>query len=223
EKRALRMLSYARIIAMMIKQVPFVRGIFITGSLSKVAAGKGSDIDFMIVTSSKRLWIVRSMLTLFRKIFLFGNKKYLCTNYYVTENGFSLDRRNLYTAIEVVTTKVLWNPDALMEFRRVNSWTKKLLPNMSESIETQLVISSARSPLQGTVEFLLNMLPMEFFDRRLMEFHRSHWNTAFRYVPNHQRETMFIVSPDVSACWPGDRQKLILSLYQEKLSALGLQ
>lgn len=223
EQQARRMLIRARIIASLMKRVPFIRGVFLTGSLSKEVADQDSDIDFMIVTVPERLWLVRTMLTLFRKLFLFGNSKYLCTNFYITENGYALQRRNLYTAIEVVTTKVLWNAEALTRFRTGNGWTKEFLPNSPDSTDTAWLLSHRRSFLQRLSETCLSVLPLRAIERRLMDMHRRHWNTAFRHVAEPQRELLFIASPEVSACWPDDRQAPVLTRYHRKLEQLGLR
>ncbi len=223
EVRAQRMLSYARRVAAFIKQFPFIRGIFITGSLSKNVADHSSDIDFMIVTAPERLWIVRMMLTMFRKIFLLGSRKFFCTNYYVTEHGLTLDRRNTYTALEVVTTKVLWNKEAFLEYQRHNAWTKQFLPNISIPVDERLLISSSRSFLQRVMESVLNLFPMRSLDEKMMEYHRSHWHNAFGHVGEERLSSMFIITKDMSASWPEDRQVPVLTRYREKIEELGLR
>jgi hypothetical protein len=50
ERRVSKMLKQARWISFFLKQVPFVRAVFITGSLSKHIAPDKSDIDFIIFT-----------------------------------------------------------------------------------------------------------------------------------------------------------------------------
>lgn len=222
ERSARRMLLYARMISHGLKRIPFTRAVFITGSLSKSVAEGDSDIDFMIVTAPHRLWIVRSMLTFFRKVFLLGSRKYFCTNYYVTENGFPLDRRNLYAAIEVVTTKPIWNADAFVKYQECNSWTKEFLPNMSVHTDTELMITPDRSWIQMITEFVMNLLPLTYVNHRLMEYHRTYWNNAYRHIDKDRRESMFIIHHDASACWPDDQQLPVLSRYQKKLSTLGL-
>lgn len=223
EARAKRMLSSARFVSRFIKQFPFIRGIFITGSLSKNVAELSSDIDFMIVTAPGRLWIVRMMLTMFRKIFLFGSRKYFCTNYYVTENAFALDRRNLYTAVEVVTTKVLWNKVAFSQYQTSNAWTKQFLPNISIPVDEQLLITESHSFFQRSLECIFHFLPLSSIDKRLMEYHSAHWRKVYGHVGEERMNSMFIISQDVSASWPEDRQVPVLSRFREKISQLGLR
>ena len=53
--------NYIRLMA----SFPFVRGIFISGSLSKRNAGPDADVDYFIITAENRLWICRTLLVLF--------------------------------------------------------------------------------------------------------------------------------------------------------------
>ncbi|MBI2430256.1 MAG: hypothetical protein HYV29_15945 [Ignavibacteriales bacterium] len=222
ERYARRMLTIARLFSSFIKRFPFVRAIFLTGSLSKNVVDRSGDIDFMIVTAPNRVWICRTLLTAFRKIFLFGSKKYFCTNYYVTANGFSHQRRNLYAAIEVVTTKAVWNESAFDEFQSSNVWTKEFLPNSCIEPDKRLLISPSRSFFQRVCEFVLDLFPLDALDARLMEMHRAHWRNQFSSVDADQFNSMFIISPDVSAGWPEDRQGPVLEQFRRKVSSLGI-
>lgn len=223
ERRAKRKLLLARIISAFIKRFPFVRAVFLTGSLSKNVSPLSSDIDFMIVTAPGRLWICRTMLTAFRRIFLFGSRKFFCTNYYVTENGFAHSERNIYTALEVVTTKPIWNETAFMEFQTSNNWTKEFLPNCRLESEKALLIASSRSLFQHAVEVLLSLFPLHRLDRILMETYRRHWQKVFSHVSSERFNSMFIISPDVSACWWNEHQKPVLEQFHQTLLSLGIE
>src|SRR5947207_638283 len=69
EHLAAKRLRIARFMTLIIKRFPFVRGVFLSGDLSKGVAHADSDIDYVIVTAPHRLWICRSMLVLFKKTF----------------------------------------------------------------------------------------------------------------------------------------------------------
>src|SRR6266852_2069444 len=98
ERLAQKRLRIARIMTLIIKRFPFVRGVFLSGDLSKGVAHAESDIDYVIVTAQQRLWICRSLLVLFKKTFLLNSKRYFCLNYYVAENNLILEDQNYFTA-----------------------------------------------------------------------------------------------------------------------------
>ena len=76
-------LPKARRMARFIGQFPFVRGVFVSGSLSKHCMRPESDVDFFIITEPGRLWLARTLLVVFKKIFLLNSHKYFCVNYFV--------------------------------------------------------------------------------------------------------------------------------------------
>ena len=70
--RAREMLRTAEKIAGFLSGFPFVRGIAVSGSLSKNFADENSDIDFFIIMAPNRLWLGRTILHCFKKLtFLF--------------------------------------------------------------------------------------------------------------------------------------------------------
>ncbi|MEW5798352.1 MAG: hypothetical protein AB1728_05045 [Bacteroidota bacterium] len=222
ERRAEGMLRTARFVSSLIKRFPFVRAIFLTGSLSKNVVDRSGDIDFMIVTVPHRVWICRTILTAFRKIFLLGSKKYFCTNYYVTEQGYRQQNRNIYSAIEVVTTKAIWNESSFDVFQSHNKWIKEFLPNAHAESDRKLLIDEDRSILQKLFESILNLLPLDALDAQLMEIHRRHWRKQFSHADTDQFNAMFIISLDVSAGWPEDKAKPLLLQFNQHLSSLGI-
>jgi predicted nucleotidyltransferase len=99
------MWKLAGIVTHVIKRFPFVRGVFVTGSLSKNSSDSSSDLDFMVITRKGRLWIARTLLMLFKKIFLLNSYKYFCINFLLSEDNLEIEDKNVFTATEVMTVK----------------------------------------------------------------------------------------------------------------------
>ncbi|MBI4417474.1 MAG: hypothetical protein HY563_01775, partial [Ignavibacteriales bacterium] len=57
ERRADRFLAVAHVMGFLLRQFPFVRGVFISGELSKGVMSTRGDIDYVIVTAPRRVWI----------------------------------------------------------------------------------------------------------------------------------------------------------------------
>lgn len=51
------MLAASAVVGKLIRYCPFVRGAFLSGSLSKGVDNGDADIDLFIVSAEKRLWI----------------------------------------------------------------------------------------------------------------------------------------------------------------------
>ncbi len=102
--RAEQLLPKAMKIGRFLSVFPYVRGIGISGSLSKMYAHEKADFDFFIITKANRLWIARTFMHLFKKLtFLTGKQHYYCMNYYLDEKALKLRDQNIYTAVEAIT------------------------------------------------------------------------------------------------------------------------
>ena len=128
-RRADAILPIAGKNARLLFQFPFVRGVFISGSLSKRCAGKNDDIDYFIVTSSNRLWIARTLMHMFKKLtYLRGRQHRYCMNYYVDEEALEIREKNIFTATELITLIAASGNGGVIGFFKANEWTSRFYP-----------------------------------------------------------------------------------------------
>ena len=66
--------------AKLIMSFPFIVSVSISGALSKNYYDEDGDIDFFIITKPKYLWLARTFLIIYKKIFLLNSKKYFCVS-----------------------------------------------------------------------------------------------------------------------------------------------
>ena len=223
ERRASTMLQRARWVSLFLKQIPFVRAVFITGSLSKNVASLSSNVDFMIVTAPNRLWIPKMILTAMRRIFLFNTIKYFCFNLFVTENGLLFSEKNIFNAVEIATTRVLWNETAYQQFQSVNSWTQVYLPNWGKGNSPTRSLANTSSLLQRGAEFLLNLFPLNSIDTFLMNTARSYWKKRNAHLDENKFNSLFQCAPHISSVWYDDHKTRILNTYQRRLAQFGVE
>jgi hypothetical protein len=114
-------------------QFPFVRGICISGSLSKRCADDQADIDYFIITQANRLWIARTLMHLYKKLaYLRGHQHRYCMNYYVDEEALEIEEKNIFTATELLTLMPMCGNGVLDQFFEANTWTTGYLPHYRE-------------------------------------------------------------------------------------------
>ena len=130
-KRNARMLRAAKVMGRFIQSFPFVRGVYLSGSLSKHGVTtKEDDLDFFIITKSGRVWATKLLLIAFKKVFLFNNEKYFCINLLMAEDQLELKKHNLYIATEAASLIPLTNPSLLREFWEKNPFVLNRFPNL---------------------------------------------------------------------------------------------
>jgi hypothetical protein len=111
-----------------IASLPFIRLVSVTGSLAVDNPRDGvDDIDYLIVTSPKRLWLCRALIILMVK---FGNRRgvYLCPNYILTENVLYFEENNLFVAREMLQMIPLYGRQFYLKMRQLNDWVINYLP-----------------------------------------------------------------------------------------------
>ncbi len=217
EHLARRRLSIARFMSKIIRHFPFVRGIFISGDLSKGVALPTSDIDYVIVTEPNRLWVCRMFLVLFKKTILFNRKKYFCLNYYISTNNLALDDQNYYTATEIALLKPLYNFDLYLKYLESNSWVKNFFPNYVKPASDAAQQPFSRSVLQKALETVFTGAWGDKLDRWFMNTMRKIWNKRYPEFDESLRTQIFRCTRNESRAYVGNFAQKILNRYEEKL------
>jgi len=173
-KRADELMLIAEKVANILIRFPYVRGIGISGSLSKNFADENADIDMFIITAKNRLWIARTIMHGFKKLsYLLGKQHYFCMNYYIDEQDLSIPEKNIYTATEVVTLIPLQGDIQFVDFFTANAWSRDFLPN------NIMRISKAKAEpkpwFKTGVEALFNNIPGNWIDDKLCQITSSRW------------------------------------------------
>jgi hypothetical protein len=130
---AAELLAIAYRIGKRLYRFPFVKGVGISGSLSKNYADADADIDFFIITTTNHLWIARTLLHALKKLsFLTGKQDWYCMNYFIDEEALVIAEKNIFTATEVVTLQPVCG-SALPAFYMANHWALDFFPNYQQT------------------------------------------------------------------------------------------
>lgn len=193
-----------------LKLLPWVRGVAVTGSVSMNNAKKNDDLDFMIVTSVNRLWLVRPLVVFYawikgrRRSWHQEENNSWCFNLWLDANHLSLPlkNRNYYTAYEVYQAKWIITKGGLKnEFLSKNSWASIFYPNLTNT-EVR-----ANKPADNTLRTIarhkwaifdfLNNLAFKV-QLRYMESHRTTEKVGEGYAFFHPRNTYSQIKQNLS-------------------------
>jgi predicted nucleotidyltransferase len=174
-KKAAELIKTAEKVGSLLIHFPYVRGIAISGSLSKNYADENSDIDLFIITAKNKLWIARTIMHCFKKLTFLANKEHLfCMNYYIDEEQMEIAEKNMYTAIEIGTLIPLQGDTVFEQFYNANAWTREYLPNKNMRL-------ARAKPVKATFfkqlfESAFNNLAGNKIDNMLMKITGSRWH-----------------------------------------------
>jgi hypothetical protein len=208
-------MKMARRFSKLVSLFPFVRAVLLSGSISKNYMDENSDIDYFIITETNRLWIVRTALVLFRRIFLFNSRKSLCTNYFVDYQNLEIKDKNFFTAIELCTTKPMFGRSVIKKFQEANGWAFSFLPNFRIA---NMTTPDKESFLKTTIEKIPSSKLMNWLNEWLMNRSIVHWKK--RYIHDlHPAdfEIAFRSTSGISRSHPQFFQKKVLTLYNQKI------
>jgi len=207
---------YVRIIA----SFPFVRGIAISGSLSKFYASDQTDIDYFIITEAHRLWIARSLLHLFKKLtFITGHQHYFCMNYFVDTLSLKITHPNEYTSIEMATLLPAYNLPLLKLFLNDNTWINDYLPNHPGMKNMDYVIKSSKQSVKIFLEKIIELFSPDKLNYGLMNLTDKKWRRKWKRAgyPENEYNRAFLTNLHISKNPPVDYEKKVLkelSMYQ---------
>ncbi len=217
-KRAKSLVNKAENNARLIAKFPFVRGVMVSGSFSKGFVGDDGDIDYFIVTKPGRLWIARTSLILYKKLFLLNSHEYFCVNYFVDEHHLEIEEKNIFTATELITLLPMVNKGLYADLLEKNSWIKDYYPSVFHADPN--IEEPNRSFLQKVSEKPLKGKIGNRLDNYFMRVTFKKWQKKFGFLSDEDFEVAMKTSTNVSKHHPNNFQKKVLDRHREIYNSL---
>jgi predicted nucleotidyltransferase len=185
-----------------LRHIPYVRAAALSGSQAMGIPKENSDIDLLIITELKFMWLARTLVTAYFQII--GLRRYgskianrFCLNHYLAGAKKIDQLKNLYTAMEYIKLRQLVYSHKIYEFQNNNiGWIRQFFPHFSQKSEKE----EAQSAVQKLLEKVLN----NRFGNWLENFFKK---TQLRRI---QKEEFIIVRDDELSFHPQSRQKKLL-------------
>jgi len=139
QKYSEKKIKIAEKIALILRKIPWVKMVGVTGALAMKNAEKKDDIDLLIIAVKNRLWLTRFFTVLLVEFFSKRRrpeekeiKDKICLNMFLDEDHLSLpeNERDLFSAHEVCQMEPIWEKDnCYQKFLKDNFWVQEFLPN----------------------------------------------------------------------------------------------
>ena len=190
---------------------PYVEAVGISGSLSKQYYDNESDIDFFVITKPNKLWICRTLLMLYKKIFLLNSRKYFCVNYFVSSNQMEIEEKNRFTATELKTLIPMQGKTIFKQFYQNNQWVKGYFSKFEPQIES--VPDTQKPAFSRLIEFAFDTKFGTLTDSLFKLITLKKWKSKFHYMNEEDFKIALKTTKTVSKHHPSNFQKkVILSL-----------
>lgn len=216
---AAKQIRIAKSLAAFLSRFPYIRGVAVSGSLSKNYADERSDIDFFIITKANRLWIARTFMHLFKKMtYLAGKQHWFCMNYYIDEVALEIREKNIYTATEIITVLKLYGQTAFANFTKVNEWAFDFYPvYFSDSDDPKKI---RKGFIKTILEFLLDSKVGDRLDTFFMKTTVKRWRRKTESFKKNKKGILLGMDAGkhFSRAHPGNFQQQVLNRYNNNLS-----
>ena len=180
-RRARRLQARTTAVARVLRHVPFVRGLALTGSLAADDAGDDADADLLVIVAEGRLATVFLVLAVSSRLL---GRRLFCPNYYVAQGHLSVKRGSEYMARELLQARPL--SGAADRLHGANPWLVDVFPNaFGEQLEVRVPGGGGR--LQRMLEAPLRRRAGRALERRAARVARArlaaHYGGFGRSVP----------------------------------------
>lgn len=214
-----RALKIAQKKAKFIAKFPFVKGVGVSGSLSKGYYDNGSDIDFFVITEPNKLWLCRTFLMLYKKIFLLNSRKFFCVNYFVSTSQMEIEEKNRFTATELKTLIPMQGKTVFEDFFQKNQWVTNYFNKFSPELT---LVPDFKKPI-GTksVEFMFGNHIGNFIDDSFKKITLKKWRAKFRMMSEEDFKIALKSTKNISKHHPSHFQKKVILDLNNRIEEVG--
>ena len=217
-------------VACWMRFVPFLRAVFVTGSLALNNTRKDSDYDVLLVAAPGRIFTVRAFAAFFLKMLGVYRSDacvadHVCPNHYVTEQSLAIPFRSLYTAHIFATCVCVWSIDTGMaeRFLRENSWIGEYWQNVTVLLqESPRTIRDAwyAKRVRRMFELVLRTPPGSLFEKTM----RALQLAKIRANPKTKSPGAghIVANDEMLAFHPNSPEKGTLEKYKKNLALQGI-
>ncbi len=214
--------------------VPYLKGVFASGSLAMSNTDELSDLDVLVVVRRGRIWLARllvsgllSLLNVRRKY----NQKIapdkICPNHYITDGSLHIPFKSIYNAQTYINLKPIFvsEPKIISDFFEANSWLGEYILNFeakksaTEKINAAMGHNFLTKTKSKIGELILNTKLGNWLENRA-----GHWQ--IKKIENHKKQDppggRVVYNDNCLEFHPGSVEKEIIEKYNQRLKNLGL-
>lgn len=201
--------------AKFISKFPYVQAVGISGSLSKGYYDNRSDIDFFVVTKPNKLWICRTLLMLYKKIFLLNSRKYFCVNYFVSADQMEIEEKNRFTATELKTLIPLQGSAVFNKFYQKNEWVNDYFSKFEPQMDN--VHDTPKPVFSRLIEIVFDTKIGTVTDTVFRTITLNKWKSKFHQMNEEDFKIALKTTKNISKHHPSNFQKKVILSLNTKL------
>lgn len=229
-------LKKTRRVVWLLRFVPFVRMVAVTGTMAMKNSQRKSDLDLLIVLRHGYIFTGRTLVTL--TVHLLGRRRYgkkitdrICLNFFTTDQSLKTDLREIFVAenrsdMEAIVhfcasehffILPLFDRQNFEKFQKENSWIKNYL----ENFQPELISNSKKIP-DSFISGIIRSLGEYIFSFNFIENWLKSWQIEriMKDPRTHMSGAMVMADDNALIFLPKPQGPEVFEKFQEKLSEL---
>ena len=214
--------------------VPYLKGVFASGSLAMSNTDELSDLDVLVVIRRGRIWLARllasgllSLLGVRRKYNQEIAPDKICPNHYITDGSLHIPFKSIYNAQTYINLKPIFisEPELIGEFFEANSWLGEYVLNFeakksaAEKINMAMNHNFLTKTKSKISELILNTKLGDWLENRARRWQIDRIERHKKQDPPGGR---VVYDDNCLEFHPGSVEKEIIEKYNQRLKKLGL-
>lgn len=211
--------------------LPFIRAVFVSGSLAVGNVSPGSDIDVLIVVSQKRLWMARAFTTAL--LTLLGKRRTplnvsnrLCLNHFLIDLKLLESHRSLYNAQTYINLVPIYFHSTAKEQHGLlqnNVWISEYVVLGTDKMHNNDIRTVHTSRMSNIVQKIQEVLLLGVVGGQLEKFTRLIQSRKIKKHPLTNKSGGRIIANEHELEFhPDSKEKQVLEAYNYVLSTLGV-
>jgi hypothetical protein len=149
----------------LVRHMPFVRMVALSGSLAHLNADDEADLDLFVIVAPGRVWSVT--LTTLVVARLLGWRRLLCLNYVVSERALMVSPADLFSANQIIHLQPIMGGSAYRRFLDANRFVERFYPNFRPRAAGPAAADAAKwwSIVRRTIEIALDLTLAPVYER----------------------------------------------------------
>jgi len=211
-----------RRVVKILRFVPFVRMLAVTGRLAMKNTEEKSDLDLMVVLKHGKIFTGRLLVTL--AVHILGKRRHndriadrVCLNYFITTKSLEINLKDIYSSSEYSFILPLFGFKIFRKFQMKNRWIRNYKVNYGIDEIANLKMLKDAQLIKFIRKIGEGILKFDFIEKALKSWQI---NRISKNPKTHQPGSIIIVNDESLIFLPEPQGPIIYEKFKERLSSL---